>query len=118
MTEIKALAEKLEGWSDVVRGTGKVALSADLGRAAAALRDLTEWRDISTAPKDGTLILCFYPDRHGQDRLSLRYWAVGDWPSSGRTEGWSDQHRQLRRTDPTHWPPLPSAPNQAKEAGE
>lgn len=78
--------------------------------AAACIREMVEWRPIETAPRDGTLILCLYPDRHGQGRLSLRYWAVGDWPSSGRTEGWSDQHRQLRKTDPTHWLPLPPAP--------
>lgn len=81
-----------------------------LTEAAACIREMVEWRPIETAPRDGTLILCFYPDRYGQDQFSLRYWAVGDWPSSGRTEGWSDQHRQLRKTEPTHWLPLPPAP--------
>ena len=41
--------------------------------------DTPGWRDIATAPRDGSLVLCFYPDRHGHDRYSLRYWAVGDW---------------------------------------
>lgn len=68
------------------------------------------WRTIDTAPRDGTLVLCFYSDRHGHDALSLRYWAEGDWPSSGRKQGWCDQHRSLRSTDPTHWMPLPAAP--------
>lgn len=82
----------------------------EIERLEACICEMVEWRPIETAPRDGTLILCLYPDRHGQGRLSLRYWAVGDWPSSGRTEGWSDQHRQLRKTDPTHWIPLPPAP--------
>lgn len=68
------------------------------------------WMPIETAPKDGSLILCFYPERHGHDRYSLRYWSRGDWPSSSRTEGWCDQYRQLRPTDPTHWMPLPATP--------
>ncbi len=75
------------------------------------------WQDISTAPKDGTLILCLYPQRHGHDRYSLRYWSTGDWPSSGRSEGWCDQYRQLRKDDPTHWMPLPAALSDQKEEG-
>jgi len=90
---------------------GECHLTEDEARQiAACIREMVEWRPIETAPRDGTLILCFYPDRCGQDRLSLRYWAVGDWPSSGRTEGWSDQYRQIRKTEPTHWLPLPPAP--------
>jgi hypothetical protein len=66
------------------------------------------WQPIETAPKDGTLVIAFYADRHGHGRYSLRYWAAGDW--GARSEGWSDQHRQLRSSDPTHWMPLPPPP--------
>ena len=67
------------------------------------------WQDISTAPKDGTLIVVYYPDLHGHDRYSLRYWAVGDWGSI--KEGWSDQYRQIKTNNqPTLWAPLPTAP--------
>ncbi len=106
MTDPMELVRKLEA--------GDVSLKTTRA-AAACIREMVEWRPIETAPKDGTLILCLYPDRHGQDQLSLRYWAVGDWPSSGRTEGWSDQHRQLRKTEPTHWLPLPPAPGEEDE---
>lgn len=75
---------------------------------------MADWQPIETAPKDGSLILCFYANRYGQDRYSLRYWAQGDWPPSGRTEGWCDQHRQLRKNDPTHWTPLPNPPQPQK----
>jgi hypothetical protein len=78
----------------------------------AAAPPVDGWQAIETAPRDGTLILCFYPDRHGHDRYSLRYWATGDW--GVRAEGWSDQYRQLRKTDPTRWMPLSQPPNNAR----
>ena len=86
----------------------EAALAASL-QGEGSLADAQSWRDIATAPRDGSLILCFYPDRHGHDRYSLRYWATGDW--GARSEGWSDQHRQLRKTEPAHWMPLPPLPS-------
>lgn len=83
--------------------------------ASPAASQAQDWQPIETAPKDGTLILCFYPDRHGHDRYSLRYWSTGDWRSSGRKEGWCDQYRQLRSIDPTHWMPLPPPPAASQE---
>ena len=73
---------------------------------AAALRDLTEWRDIATAPKDGTWMLACWA---GSDRpaFGVVKWDSCDWIEGGDVVG-----------IPTHWLPLPSAPNQAKEAGE
>jgi hypothetical protein len=75
---------------------------------------VSDWKPIESAPKDGTMILCLYAGDYGHRRYSLRYWSTGDWPSSGRREGWCDHHRQLRSTDPTHWMPLPAPP----EGGE
>lgn len=85
------------------------AMLAASPQGAGSSADAQGWRDIATAPRDGSLILCFYPDRHGHDRYSLRYWATGDW--GARSEGWSDQHRQLRKTEPAHWMPLPPLPS-------
>lgn len=68
-----------------------------------------DWQPIETAPKDGTLILTFYPELHGQERYSLRYWSRGDWGNI--KEAWSDQWRQIKPSnDPTFWAPLPSPP--------
>jgi hypothetical protein len=94
---VNAAADQF-GWSD--EGQIKTVWAAMI----AAAPPVDGWQAIDTAPRDGTLILCFYPDRHSHDRYSLRYWATGDW--GVRTEGWSDQYRQLRKTDPTAWMPL------------
>lgn len=116
MTDIKALAEKLEGWSDVVRGAGKVALSADLDRAAAALRDLTEWRDFKTAPRDSSRFLAM---GGGCEGVETCYWSetVAVWNLESYTADDTDNEPDGYNR-PTLWLPLPSAPNQAKEAGE
>lgn len=70
---------------------------------------MSEWQLIETAPKDGTPILTFYADAHGMRRYSIRYWSSGDW--GPRSEGWSDEWRQLRKDSPTHWMPLPEPPS-------
>jgi len=55
------------------------------------------WQDISTAPKDGTLIMVGAPDCG----VSLVRWMLDSWiDEQGFTQGsW-----------PTHWMPLPAAP--------
>lgn len=100
--------------------TEQVALRRE---AAAALRDLTEWRDIATAPKDDVILLFGLLDPHPSDRDAhaqldkpkrfTGYWDDIDdaWCPVGST--WTGPW-----IIPTHWLPLPSAPNQAKEAGE
>lgn len=106
MSDHSALIERLE--ERVAYDKRHFTVDPLHAEAAAALRDLTEWRPIVTAPtgavemiglcgpKDIRLIWYFYP--------------------SSRTQGWCDQNG--KRVYPTHWLPLPSAPNQAKEDGE
>lgn len=58
----------------------------------AALKAAHEWRDIATAPKDGTRILA----RHKAGRpFTAHYW----------NSIWRDEFDNFR--DPTHWLPLP-----------
>jgi hypothetical protein len=59
-----------------------------------------DWQNISTAPKDGTPILCYEPNT-GYIRV-LRW--DGNW-SDGDT--WDD-------LEPTHWMPLPEKPKDVK----
>lgn len=71
----------------------------DLKGMAEACERFT-WRPIETAPRDGTRILLH---RAGQGRWST---FVGAWSDHDRF--WHDANSLFR--DPTHWMPLPAAP--------
>lgn len=60
------------------------------------------WRPIETAPKDGTLLLCFWRSSH----CAVAYYDDGCWWDAG-TDGLDD---------PTHWQPLPSPPAEQIQA--
>lgn len=107
----------------------------DLGKFAgenAALLDTLDamqgWRSIDSAPKDGTPILIFDPNRTRKDYMPIgalkegecsyssddprllhyddeRY-AIGYWRPWG---GWGN--RNCARVTPTHWQPLPLPPS-------
>jgi len=71
-----------------------------------------EWRDISTAPKDGTTVLLF-SNKNGLGWNITGYgrWEGGDdivsgWVSFGMIEPGGN----LGLASPTHWMPLPSPP--------
>jgi hypothetical protein len=65
---------------------------------------MSEWRDIETAPKDGTVILM-------ADGLTM---FCGFWLKSERewVDGSRDRNGELITWDATHWMPLPSPPKQ------
>ena len=71
---------------------------------------MTDWRDIETAPRDGTQILAFARDQYG-----LKYYGVAEWAVDGpgkiqpHQEGWFWSYA-IR---PTHWMPLPAPPQPA-----
>lgn len=113
MTDHSALIERLEG--DVTNW-----LTADRQRkeAAAALRDLTEWRDIATAPKDGTVIIAMgrYVEATAGFPTMVHFMA-GSWRQIGQgvmpsMVCWAWKPRDVVGAWPSE--PLPSAPNQAK----
>ena len=73
---------------------------------------MSEWRDISTAPKDGTLVdlWCINHlrwDKAGQRVTSVSWGAVSDWMGNERQD-W--QHGHGEDFEPTHWMPLPAPP--------
>jgi hypothetical protein len=77
---------------------------------------MSDWQPISTAPKDGTQILVYFPQIGVWQVLWSRevfndgFWCVSDNKFEDRPlRGWSDE--------PTHWMPLPDPPV-AVHAGE
>lgn len=72
---------------------------------------MSEWRDIATAPRDGTWVLIAAVDLHPCDAQ----WARDDF---GDNEGWFDA-AGFFSTQPTHWQPLPEPPSiESKTADE
>ena len=67
---------------------------------------MTEWQDISTAPKDGTIFLA-YPN---YDKCK---WVQGQ---NLVKDGWNTVPLMIP-IEPTHWAPLYAPPLQAKEDG-
>lgn len=88
-------------------------MAAALDQAATALRDLTAWQDIATAPKDGTWILATVAGKHPETSVPWvpcsTHWNDGEWTDDDWMEG--DWPRDPY--EPTHWRPLPSAPAKA-----
>lgn len=69
---------------------------------------MSEWQDISTAPKDGTMMLVYYPPAGGfTERVH-----VAKWKSRGISLA-GGSNRPLM-TQPTHWMPLPAAPRRSE----
>lgn len=67
---------------------------------------MSEWMPISTAPKDGTRILCFAPDLGGINYYGVARWAERDPDFPNTVAGWFWPFA-IR---PTHWMPLPPPP--------
>lgn len=59
---------------------------------------MSEWQKIATAPKDGTLIIVSSP--RWRDSDVARWWPDGIWHYGDH----------FRASDPTHWQPLPTPP--------
>lgn len=81
-----------------------------------------EWRDISSAPKDGQTVLLGYENLNGKWRTLRGQWfseqaILDEWedPAEG-SEGWYETSAQADDPPncwlvyPTHWQPLPSLP--------
>ena len=62
----------------------------------------TGWRDISTAPRDGTRILVWRAHEPGKEHLQVGVdkWKGGCW------------YRSRTMMQPTHWQPLPPPPGE------
>lgn len=87
------------------------------------------WRDISTAPKDGTGVLIAWLDRDGEWQTRLAWWErefqiadVDDDDNTVWKSAWTDNrvqsfgYEEIWEYDPTHWMPLPDPPGADGEA--
>ena len=68
-----------------------------------------EWQSIETAPNDGTKVLLWVD---GQVDIGDWLPAIHPWNNSA----WWVESGQVTARNPTHWMPLPEAPN-AKVSG-
>jgi hypothetical protein len=73
-----------------------------LRRALFQLDSLSGWRDIATAPKDGTRVLLFNPGEPP-------YQCVGCWLNNTTGGGWVSSEWDV---EPSHWQPLPPPPEE------
>lgn len=64
------------------------------------------WQDISTAPKDGTRVLLFYPSVYEDDQQAVG-WYERDLRDGPR---WMDHADAKDYEQPTHWMPRPAPP--------
>lgn len=69
---------------------------------------MSEWREIKSAPRDGTVILCYFPDEPERRRMSTGFF-LPNVPSGvfGALFGHDI-------TAPTHWMPIPAPPEPAE----
>lgn len=64
----------------------------------------TGWQTIDTAPKDGTKILVFGPDKNGSFYMDVCGWPL-NWKSM-----WPVAYMAYAASEPTHWMALPEPP--------
>lgn len=78
-------------------------------------RDVDGWCDIATAPKDGTGILVWWPDRCDLCEADSTNRAVVRWKHNGWYMGKSRRYQSALFTahQPTHWMPLPPPPKES-----
>lgn len=79
---------------------------------------MSDWQPIETAEKDGEPVLLYKPDeRMSGEYILAGYW--GEWPGNGECWiavgggplGWYSKVVEGLQGCPTHWKPLPEAPN-------
>lgn len=80
--------------------------------AAIIDREMNQWQDIATAPKDGTPILAAYdPTIYGILPVIIVTWRKHEWKEN--CEGWFPDSLESPH-HVTHWKPLPAPPCTAK----
>jgi len=114
-------------WQNVVADDGRRFMDEQIAyereRAAKIVRQLLEerqWREIESAPKDGTPVIIAVT---GRETIvgEARWWEVGDdsdwfWVGHGPGDYYGAPLSEVNFGSPTHWMPLPLPPS--PETGE
>lgn len=82
--------------------------------ASGLVQDEAGWRDISTAPKDGTEIIAYRPLAHLTNDPPF---IVTKTTSCSRTSPQGVEHYTTHWCHPTHWMPLPAPPIRSDRDG-
>lgn len=116
---VKDKAEWWHGRSGWWLGEGCAMSANDAAKTAqhydaiAALLEAKGWRDIATAPKDGTLVLLYDGSRVGMGKWQLLSGSSTQYPNGTlehtETFGWFG-HNIASGEQATHWMPLPTPP--------
>lgn len=72
---------------------------------------MSEWQDMSSAPRDGSWIWVYYPVRTFEDRQQVAHWSSDD---DGEAR-WVDAADHIDWTQPIAWMPLPNPPQRKGE---
>ena len=85
---------------------------------------MSEWQPIETAPRDGTVVLVWWPDFWVNDgeltdeivggQCCVSCNRFGEWQREVTYAAILDDDFEPAE-EPTHWQPLPTPPEQAKE---
>lgn len=81
-----------------------------------AMSGPTGWRDIASAPRDGTRVMLWFPVANGGRGMSIfGHWHLDKYSAKPRPYWWNDQDRiygmiWMRANLPTAWQPLPLPP--------
>ena len=111
MARLAALSAKLRS-QDPIPSRSEIAAEIDAIREVLDRREAEGWRDISTAPKDGTPILTYSDACVETEAQMVMWWSNDKEESCG--SGW-EAYDVSHMLAPSYWRPLPSTPT--TEAG-
>lgn len=81
-----------------------------LTEAASCIREMVEWRDIETAPKDGTMFVVGYDDKIAKSARLEAHQRVYEARWCERQQSFAARNGFILHDGATHWLPLPPAP--------
>ena len=109
LARLAALSAKLRS-QDPIPSRSEIAAEIDAIREVLDRREAEGWRDISTAPKDGTPILTYSDACVETEAQMVMWWSNDKEESCGF--GW-EAYDVSHMLAPSYWRPLPSTPTTA-----